>query len=65
MNEKQRLQKELRVFQQAVKYLEKGYGKDKCKGYYKGCPNCDAQVLRGGMWHHIDFLKLSLLPINK
>lgn len=48
---------EIDITKKLIKYLEKGYGRDKCKGYYPSCPNCDAQLLRGHLWNHLNFLE--------
>jgi len=60
MKSKEKKIEELETAKKLVKFLEKGYGKDKCKGYYAGCINCEAQLLRGRLWQHIDFLEEDL-----
>ena len=49
--------KEIEVFKQAIKFVEKGYGRDKCKGYNPQCPNCQGQLLLGYLEDHLDLLK--------
>lgn len=48
--------KEIEVTKQMIKFIEKGYGKDKCKGYMPGCPNCEGQLLLGYLYEHLALL---------
>lgn len=66
-NQKQieKLEAEIVHFKQTIKYLRKGYGKDKCKGYLPGCPNCDYQVARGWLWQHLSLLEWELKEKKK
>lgn len=57
MKKKKRLQKELEIFKQALKYLEKGYGKKPCKFPNPSCANCQAMWAIGWLYEHLDLLK--------
>ncbi len=49
--------KEIEITKQMIKYIKKGYGKDKCKGYAPNCPNCQGQILLGHLYDHLILLK--------
>ena len=53
------LLKEKQLIKDLLKLLESKshYGKDKCKGYYPGCPNCNWQLLRGRLWDELDLVE--------
>ena len=50
------MKKEIETTKQMIKFIEKGYGKDKCKGYAPGCANCQGQLLLGYLYDHLDLL---------
>ena len=50
-----KLQKQIKLAKELLKDIEDGYGKDKCKGYAPGCPNCQGQLLVGYL---VDYLEL-------
>lgn len=37
--------------------IEKDFGRDKCKSYAVGCPNCQGQILLGYLDNYYDLLK--------
>jgi len=51
---------EIEITKKLIKYVEEGYGRDKCKSYSVGCPNCMGQVFLGWLDHHLDLLKWDL-----
>ena len=53
-----KLAEEIQVTKQMIKFIEKGYGKDKCRGYYPGCPNCEGQLLLGYLENHLTMLEV-------
>ena len=59
-----KLKEEIKLVKKLLKTLEKGYGRDKCKGYHPGCPNCDWQLARGWLWGHLDLLESELKELK-
>lgn len=55
-----KLKEELNIFKKALSYIKKVAGKDKCRGYAVGCPNCETQILIGCLHNHIDLLEWEL-----
>ncbi len=51
------LKQEIATTKKMIKYVEKGAGKDKCKGYYRDCPNCESHVLKGYLEWHLQVLE--------
>ena len=47
---------EIETTKRMIKYIKKGYGKDKCKGYHPDCGNCRGQLLLGYLVDHLDLL---------
>jgi hypothetical protein len=48
---------EIEVTKKMIKFVEKGFGKDKCKGYAPNCPNCQGQILLGHLYDYLDLLE--------
>lgn len=60
MKEKNRLKKDIKLTKDLIKRIEKGFGRDKCKSYAPGCPNCDGQILLGHLDNFLGLLEWEL-----
>ena len=65
MTKLQKLKREQDLVIDLLNVLEKGYGKDKCRGYYPSCPNCMGQLLIGSLESHLDLLVWELDETEK
>ena len=54
-----KLNKEIKAIKTVIKYVEKGFGKDKCKGYAPACGNCQGQLLLGYLEDYLYYLEIS------
>jgi hypothetical protein len=52
-----KLKEKIELTKKMIKLVEKDYGKDKCKGYYPGCGNCEGQLLVGYLWNYLALLE--------
>jgi hypothetical protein len=52
-----KLEKQIKLVKQVIKMVEKGFGRDKCKSYAVGCPNCQGQILLGYLDNYLDLLE--------
>jgi len=48
---------EIAVFKKAIKYIEKGYGKQRCEEINFKCASCLGGLLLGLLNDHIDLIK--------
>jgi hypothetical protein len=46
----------IEAVKKVIKYVEKGFGRDKCESYVVGCPNCEGQILLGYLDHYLKLL---------
>lgn len=47
---------EIELTKRMIKLMEKGFGRDKCKGYHPDCANCQGQILIGHLYALLDLL---------
>ena len=52
-----KINKEIKAVKTVIKFVEKGFTKDKCKSYYPTCANCQAQLLLGYLEWYLDLLE--------
>ena len=51
-----KIDKEIKAIKTLIKYVEKGFGKDKCRGYAPNCANCQGQTLLGHLESYRDLM---------
>jgi hypothetical protein len=57
------LLKKIDLTKQMISIIGKGFGRDKCKGYAPGCPNCEGQLLVGHLYNFLSLLEWELKEV--
>ena len=52
-----KLKEESKLIKKVIKLVEKGFTRDKCKGYNPDCANCKGQLLLGYLEWYLDLLE--------